>query len=781
MSHSRRHATSASHLRAKAFAGGLAVLIPALAGPDAGAQPRTVRPTSTTPVGTTPAIIGINSGNFIEGTNNATFLRWSGVNGSRTFTSAPNIEQVDDIPGVGDGVNSQASLLARMAAVRANPTDPTLINFAEFERGYFENQSDFIDYDLAYRTYNANNIAPLAIINRSQGQFPFADPGTPDSFADQYEHWQHIYAQAYFLGGNYDVERFSYYNEPDAASQEVTQADYLLRLQLASDAVQSALADVNRDFGKTLQPNVIAPITAGGANEYFRRLDNTDTRDDQQGWGELVINNLNTNFLGEVDPDFQLIQTYGYQQYNQEGEVFASDLNFIQDAVRDDLRENNLVGEVNFALTEFNVHSNGVFATRDDTLDEPSRFAKLGSIFANLATAEADELFVFKFDSNAEDDFQGNAVFTNSRFDEPYNVGGATKAAGVLKLFTKGFAGANDLLETSEGQNNLDVVTSYNAEQDTFYLLAADESSSQNREFTYDLAALGIEAGARIQIEEVSEGKLAEVVDQQILEADGLFTFTQTQQSVILISVPRTAPDRVIDLTATDDATVRAANNSGSNFGDSENIFVRNVASAGDAGGRAVGLVEFDGSALTEDVAVERAVLSLTGEIDEGDAQFVTLHVYGIIGDGFDEDTITWDGVSNLADSTGDVSLIADNFLAGVGETAEFVGHLTVTQETGEVLLDVTEFVQEFASEDIQFLIAREVRFEEVLNDNGSVRFAGDVIDRSFGAARFDSSESGNGPQLSLELRDVAVIPEPGTAALLGGLALLTTRKRRQR
>ena len=480
MSHSRPNATSASHLRAKAFAGGLAVLIPALAGPDAWAQ-RTIRPTSTTPVGTTPAIIGINSGNFIEGTNNATFLRWSGVNGSRTFTSAPNIEQVDDIPGVGDGVDSQASLLARMAAVRANPTDPALINFSVFEDGYFNNQSDFVDYDLAYRTYNENNVAPLAIINRSQGQFPFADPGTARSFADQYEHWQHIYAQAYFLGGNYDVERFSYYNEPDAASQEVTQADYLLRLQLASDAVQSALADVNRDFGKNLQPNVIAPITAGGANEYFRRTDNTDTRDDQQGWGELVINNLNTNFLGEVDPDFQLIQTYGYQQYNQEGEGFANDLNFIQNAVRDrSERENNLVGEVDFALTEFNVHSNGVSSPdRDDTLDEPGPFRQARQHLRQPRHRRSRRALRLQVRLQRRGRLQGNAVFTNSRFDEPYNVGGATKAAGVLKLFTKGFAGANDLLETSEGQNNFDVVTSYNADQDTFYLLAADESSSQ--------------------------------------------------------------------------------------------------------------------------------------------------------------------------------------------------------------------------------------------------------------------------------------------------------------
>jgi len=206
-------------------------------------------------IGQTPNVIGINSGNFLPEGNSSTFYRWLGVNGSRTFTSAPNIEpaNADDIPGVGDGVNSQASFLRN-------------------------NESDFINYDFAYSEFEANDINALAIINRTNNQFPIADIGSNPSlgWAQRYEHWQHYYAQAYYLGDNHGVERFSVFNEPDASSQNISQEEFLLRLQLASDAIQAALADVNRDNpDRNLEANVIAPITAGGANEYFRRLDNS--------------------------------------------------------------------------------------------------------------------------------------------------------------------------------------------------------------------------------------------------------------------------------------------------------------------------------------------------------------------------------------------------------------------------------------------------------------------------------------------------------------------------
>ena len=371
----------------------------------------------------------------------------------------------------------------------------------------------------------------------------------------------------------------------------------------------------------------------------------------------------------------------------------------------------------------------------------------MGGIFTGLANQQADELFLFKFDSNAEDDFfQGNGIFTNSRFDAPYNVGGATSAAGVLRLFTKGFVGAQSLLdEASHNVNNLDVATSYNQSKDTFFVLSANESTL-DRTLTFDLAALRVQPGSIVQIEEVSEGNLAEVTQRFVVPSDFRINVQQTGESVLLLSVPRTVPDQILTLTATDDATVRAGNNINNNAGSSNNIFVRNVTDG--PNGRAVGLVQFDATDIG-DSTVERAVLQLHGEVNEGNAQFVTTHVYGIVGDDWDEDTITWATTDNLLESTGTVTEIADNFLTGVGETAEFLGHLTVSQTFESISLDVTDFLEDHSGEQVQFLIAREVRVD------------GENVDRSVGAVRFDSKDnsSGLGPQLILELRDALSTP----------------------
>ncbi len=703
-------------------------------------------------VGNTPAVIGLNSGNYIPEANTTSFWRWTGVNGARIFTSAPNIEQNDDIPGHGDGVNSLETFLARRAAVRANPTDPSLINFAEFEDGYQNNLSGFIKFQLAYSEFASNGISPLAIINRTEGQFPFAANGTANGWADRWEHWQHYYAQAYYLGSNFDVERYSMYNEPDAGSQDVTQEDFLNRLQLASDAIQGALQDVNRDFGKSLQPNIMAPITAGGANEYFARTDNSDTRDDNQGWGELVINNLNTNFLGQTDPGFQLIHTYAYQQYNQDGRRYADDLGFIQQETARDIADNGLTGDVQFGLTEFNVHSNGTFATRSDDLNTPSRYARLGGIFTGLANQQADELFLFKFDSNAEDDFlQRNGIFTNSRFDAPYNVGGATSAAGVLKLFTKGFVGSKLLMEEADHNvNNLDVATSFDPSNETYYVLSANESPN-DRNLTFDLSSLGIGAGAIVQVEEVSAGNIAEVTGRFAIPGNQQIDIEQSGESVLLISVPTAASASVLELTPTDDATVRAGNNINNNSGASNNVFVRNVTDG--PNGRAVGLLQFDTSGIGNSI-VGRAVLEVFGEVNEGSADSVTTHVFAIRGDDWDEDTVTWNDVNNLLDSQGPATEIADNFVTGVSDTAEFVGHLTFTQDTETVSVDITDFVNANPSDELRLLVAREVRVD------------GENVDRSAGATRFDSKDnsSGNGPRLIVELSES--FPPPTVAGV---------------
>ena len=75
-----------------------------------------------------------------------------------------------------------------------------------------------------------------------------------------------------------------------------------MRLQLVADAVQSALTDVNTLYGKNLRPQLLAPNAAGNDTSAY------------VGWGDLVGTNSHTDVLGVSSQNFELIQTYDYDQ-----------------------------------------------------------------------------------------------------------------------------------------------------------------------------------------------------------------------------------------------------------------------------------------------------------------------------------------------------------------------------------------------------------------------------------------------------------------------------------
>ena len=286
------------------------------------AETVTVRNTA---VGKTPRVIGVNSGHYMPGSNTTTWWKYAGVNGG-AFSPRPAELKTTTITASG-GTASAARNCSWSArdALRADPLNTEYINWPYFENNYANNDSALINYRYAYSELHDLGISPIATIQRSNGAYPFASASTAQGWRDRWEHWQHYYAQAFYLGKNFGVERYQIYNEPDHSSQDISQEEYLERLQLASDAIQSALADVNQIYGKSLTPQVMAPVTAGASGDYLPKPGG-DPRDDVTGWGQLVINNLHTNFLGQVDPNFQLVQTYAYQEYNHDGPRFAEEL-----------------------------------------------------------------------------------------------------------------------------------------------------------------------------------------------------------------------------------------------------------------------------------------------------------------------------------------------------------------------------------------------------------------------------------------------------------------------
>lgn len=697
-------------------------------------------------IGHTPETIGYNAAHFMPGSNAAAWWKYSGVNGARVWATPSVVEGSDDNVAYGDGVATQQQFLDRRAALRNDPLNTAYINWPYLENRYANNPTsgNIINLKYAFGELQKLGADSVVEIHRTNAAYPFAAAGTAAGWGSRWEQWQHFYAQAFYLAKNFDVRRYQMYNEPNHSSNSISQAEYIERLQLASDAVQSAIADVNSLFGKSLVAQMQGPVSAGGLT-LFNAAPGGDARDDVTGWGEVVMDNLHTNFLGQVDPEFQLIQTYAYQQYNATGATFASQLSGIK----------NLVNQaadgapMRTAITEFNVHTAANFEAIAETLDSPSKFSRLGAIFTNLSNQQPDELYVFKFGQTADDSDSGvkkNGVHFVDNDSAPYNVGGVTKGGEVVRLFAKGFAGAKDLLQlpaaSGSGAGDLQMAIAHDAETGKYSLLSANEATGA-RSITLNLNSWNVAPGAVAIVEEVSATSHGEVRQMISVPANGVLSLTQPAQSVLLVSIPRDAPAYRVSLASTDDAMVKGGTNGEGNYGTSPNLYAKNEPT--NPGARNVSFTKFDLGAILVD-SVEQAILRFYGEND-GSADQVIAHVYGIVDDSWSEGTINWNNAPNLALTTGAANDISQNFVTGVGDTATVLGHLTGTQTARELMLDVTSFVREHPDQKLSILIAREVRFD------------GENVDDDLTSLKLASKERGAAfaPTLILSLNETAL------------------------
>ncbi len=106
-------------------------------------------------------------------------------------------------------------------------------------------------------------------------------------------------------------------------------------------------------------------------------------------------------------------------------------------------------------------------------------------------------------------------------------------------------------------------------------------------------------------------------------------------------------------------------------------------------------LYRFDLDDLEE---MESAEFQLTGKTGSNTTS-VTLSIYGILNNDWQEDSVTWSNAPNVAEDRVEVT--------GIGDSAFFLGTITVDQaETTLHEIDVTEFVEEYGSEAISFLVA---------------------------------------------------------------------------
>ena len=691
----------------------------------------------TNVLGATPAVMGYNSGHFYTNSNTGDWWRYAGVNGARLFLLASDIEFSDRIAPWGDGVTDLASFTNKQAALRAsliaNPTDATYIDWANLDsRFHTRRQGDNkIFPDTAITEWQQLGVDTLINISASTSVFT----NVPGSYADTWELWHRYYEAAFYVAQHYDITRWQMFNEPDLNGE--TTSDYLGRLKYASDAIQSAIADVNTIYGKNLVSRIHAPVVTGGPS--------------YSSWGSTLVSNRHKNFLGVTDTNFWLFQNYDYHRYGASASGFGSDVAGLRSSLNSAIPEWK---PFPICVSEFDVNDNANTGSTT-TMDSISTAADFGAIVVNLAANFADELYCFKFSqttNSSSPPVTKNALHWVDNSAPPYNVGGITRAGEVWRLFNKACAPGRFVmgLTTDTTTANLDSIASYDPATRRFFLFCANETSTS---YTYnvDLNAWNIPANQQLLVEEVSSTCLGAGKFFTNCGTARTVAVTQGGNSVLLFTIPSLPQQPMQTFLASEDATVTDGANSGVNSGAVSPLQVKNHST--DTSQRSVAFIKFHLPQAVTPSQLQLAVLSVTASSLDG-ASSVQAHVYGITNNTWSENSIVWSSAPNLGQGIVAGSEIFNNFVAGAGDatrsvatanSAQLIGQILATNAAVERLVDVTDFLKSHPGADFSFLLAREVRFPgDAQNTDGLA-----IVSKEGGVA--------TGPRLKLVF---AVVPK---------------------
>ena len=755
--------------RRLAYAAALAGLLRAAA---ADAQTITL---SGSAVGSTPSTLGYNIGHF-HNDQTASWWEYSGVNGARMFTSPSNLTPTSlfkSSTSSSFNATTQAQFLSQRTALRNSGTAETFINWSGLYTNYTSNltySSNDVDAQFADATVKAAGGKTLVVMQRTPGTYTWPTNPTDSSAADwqnRWLGWEQWYAQAFTRARYEDVENFQLFNEPDLYSGSLSQSQWIEMMKYGANAVESAIADVNRIFGKNLKAHIYGPVTNGPA---LTTAGGTD-------WGDTLLQNRNTPVLsGSAVPGYQLFDNFDYHNYGSSPTVFGTKL---AGAISD---VNTLTGgqgaSYPVTISEFNTRTSASYAPNDPT-NNPNGYtpdslemsSRLGQICVNLANNKPDELYLFKFsDAPSSSGTANNGVHWQSANG---NVGGATKSADVYRLFTEGFTGKELLAAPVVSGSTLSLAASRDAATGTHYLMAANGDTGNAQTLTLDLSAWGVAAGTRVTVEQVSDrfvGNVSQVIDVGLSRT---ITVNTDAGGVVLVKVPENQGGTRTVIPVSQDAYVRQAQST-TNFGSDTSLLVQNGPGSGS---HYVSYLQFPLTGV--DVAnLTEATLGVYGK-DQGatgdSTAGIICHVYGLTSGSWSESKLKWSNAPNINNSSSYgtlTGLIDENYTTGIGTTAEIVGQIAATGTEKLLALDVSRWVREqiaAGATSVSFMITRDFRFDGDMDSTHSLKLR--------------SSEYSSGayaPTLT-----VTAVPEPATLVLLAaagcGWRLLRRRGPRRR
>jgi hypothetical protein len=369
-------------------------------------------------VGKTMKYVGYNQGYYVPGSNASGWIEYSGVNSLRVWTT----------------LNSYVPL----SAVQV---DKSISNVDEFDKRKEDLRTDpeknkYIKWDQLLPLYNdtekATNTNPMILsyvlteLKRLKVDPILQISGTDfkDTWSNKWQQWQRFYALAYYAAKTGDVTMFAMQNEPNhKASGPMKLDQWIGGMQIVSDALTSAIEDVNKKYGKNLKARMVGPVTAGNNPE----------------WWAAVAKNVRTDYHGKAI-DHNLLGIFSTHSYNSPAAGYETRVSNIRKILADNQPDGKLLPIV---YTEIGRWMNAYLIDKEETMDSPSLFTEWAGIYANNTKNGAYGMWAFKFSNTSSETYtagvksghhftwQGKRIvedaYTNLAFNRPVKASNDSK------------------------------------------------------------------------------------------------------------------------------------------------------------------------------------------------------------------------------------------------------------------------------------------------------------------------------------------------------------------
>ena len=664
-----------------------------------------------------PRIIGASGSiDSAKGFTGYDYFDWFGITHHR-YWFKPSFSTLNPT----GGVSSVAGFNAAVAAIRANPLRQGTASDVYFDWARFNSEFD-ANQRYIFQRFREIGIVPMMCNTVFTDQDPLADWG------NKFKYWKFWYAYVYFFASKYDITMYEFRNEANAWGSYVQWESHWL---VCADAMRKAMADVNRDFGKSLALQICGPTMPGPYWDYSL----PDPEADIHGWGSVAWARIHTDIYGNEDPAIWNFNMYDYHRYRNDGAVNETEITTLRQNIATARNAPNAT--IPLLITEYNTSTGAGFDGKNLDTEDLSYGIGLAQILQSTATLGStglgDEGGLFLFKLGARDGSSltlGNKTAYVSSVGD-YNYGGVTRGGACFQMYARHFRGGKPILGysvTSGSSSKRRVAAVLDDVRRAYYVYFSNVNGTSSTAIL-DLSALDVQTNAPVTVQRVDATNTGQITDRLTVDYTKKITFSAPNLSAFLVWIPKgTSASTIIRQPALND-TYLVLGEAATNHGAEATMKVSLHHSL--PAERRLGFAQFSLAGVTNG---NRYLLELCGR-NAGTNQTAReiLHVYGRPGGSWTETNLAWataPGVGRYYTSTNAVSTttglgnmkdIEDNYGGvtkgtGLGLYGKFLGPISfasVSWRTNSI--DVTDYARSlFATGQtaVSFIIARVVRYD---------------------------------------------------------------------